>query len=340
MLIGAHVSPAGGPAKAVERGAERGATRSRSSTRTRGPGSRRSTPTSRSRPTTRPCSRARAVEALLIHAVYLLNAASEDADIREKTLDVADRLAAAPGDALGARRRRPAPRVGEDRRRSAPAIARAGAVIREALAETRGLPAAPGEHRGRRRHARALVRRARRAARRGRRRRAPRRLPGLAATSTPPATTSAPPTGLAQVARRLRRRRSGLERLGSLHLNDSQDGAGLQPRPPRGRRRGRAGRRRLRRVPLRAALRRPAVHPRDAGPRGLAGDGRDGDLADAAGCALKGAAADLGAPRGRAAHPAGEWQVPAPLGRCRSRRTWAGSATRSFRPRRVRSSTP
>ena len=41
MLIGAHVSPAGGPANAVARGLERAAGRSRSSTRARAPGGRR-----------------------------------------------------------------------------------------------------------------------------------------------------------------------------------------------------------------------------------------------------------------------------------------------------------
>ena len=43
------------------------------------------------------------------------------------------------------------------------------------------------------------------------------------------------------------------------------DAARLQPRPPRQRRRGRAGREGLRRVPLGAGLRAPAVRARDAG---------------------------------------------------------------------------
>ena len=88
MLIGAHVSPAGGPAKAIERGVERGVrARSRSSTRARGPG----------RPTTYSDEQlaafreaswpTRPVQALVIHAVYLINCASEDPEIREKSLD-------------------------------------------------------------------------------------------------------------------------------------------------------------------------------------------------------------------------------------------------------------
>jgi deoxyribonuclease-4 len=74
------------------------------------------------------------VDALLIHAVYLLNAASEDPEIREKTL--ASLIASLQaGDALGAVSVVLHPgsaKAGE----VAPAIARAGAVIREALAES------------------------------------------------------------------------------------------------------------------------------------------------------------------------------------------------------------
>src|SRR5215210_7312723 len=100
MLIGAHVSPAGGPAKAVERGAEQGA---------RAIQIFNQNPRAW-KPTTYDEAKVQAyhaavrhsdVDALLIHAVYLLNAASEDADIREKTLASLTASLQA-GDALGA----------------------------------------------------------------------------------------------------------------------------------------------------------------------------------------------------------------------------------------------
>ena len=124
---------------------------------------------------------------------------------------------------------------------------------------------------------------------------------GLCLDSLPPlrlaASTCAPPRAWRRCSTTASRA-SGLERLGSLHLNDSQVALGLQPRPARRRRAGRTRRRRLRRVPLRAALRRPALHPGDAGPR-PGGHDRDGALRRAA-QARRG-----GAPAGLGAHPAG-----------------------------------
>ena len=60
-----------------------------------------STPTRRS-PRSARRSTARAIDALLIHAVYLLNCASEDPEIRDEVADVADARRCASGDALGA----------------------------------------------------------------------------------------------------------------------------------------------------------------------------------------------------------------------------------------------
>jgi deoxyribonuclease-4 len=133
MLIGAHVSPAGGPAKAVERGVER-ACRSiqifNQSPRTWKPSSY----SDEQLAAYREAIEGSGVDSVLIHAVYLLNPASEDPEIREKTLAslttslrVGDALGADgvvlhPGSAL----------KGE----VAPAIERAGQVIREALAES------------------------------------------------------------------------------------------------------------------------------------------------------------------------------------------------------------
>jgi deoxyribonuclease-4 len=139
MLIGAHVSPAGGPAKAVARGVERGcrsiqifnqnprAWKSREYTADEVEafhGAMQESP----------------IEALVIHAVYLLNCASEDPELREKSLRALT-VALNAGAQLGA--------VGvvlhpgsalknggsvED------ALKRAGAVIKEALASSEKCP--------------------------------------------------------------------------------------------------------------------------------------------------------------------------------------------------------
>src|SRR3954470_15748068 len=101
MLIGAHVSPAGGPAKAVARGVEKGA----DAIQIFNQNPRAWKPTVYSDEQVAEYHQAIAdssVEALLIHAVYLLNCASEDAEIRDKsrTSLIASLRA---GDALGAR---------------------------------------------------------------------------------------------------------------------------------------------------------------------------------------------------------------------------------------------
>jgi deoxyribonuclease IV len=133
MLIGAHVSPAGGPAKALERGDERGCR----SIQIFNQSPRQWKPHFYSDDQLaeyREAIEGSGVEAVLIHAVYLLNPASDDPDIREKSLAslttslrVGDALGAAgvvlhPGSALKGE-------VG-------PAIKRAGEVVKEALAES------------------------------------------------------------------------------------------------------------------------------------------------------------------------------------------------------------
>lgn len=137
MLIGAHVSPAGGPAKALERGEALGARSIQifnQNPRAWKPGAYSPEQVESYRQVLAESP----VEALLIHAVYLLNAASEDAEIRAKTLaSLVASLRA--GDALGAHAVVLHPGsaktgdVGE-------AIARAGAVIAEALAESERCP--------------------------------------------------------------------------------------------------------------------------------------------------------------------------------------------------------
>jgi deoxyribonuclease-4 len=133
VLIGTHVSPAGGPAKAVERGTERGARAIQIFNQN--PRAWKPTIyTDEQVADFRTAMDASDVDALMIHAVYLLNAASEDPEIREKTLTslIASLRA---GDALGAVSVVLHPgsaKTGE----VGPAIERAGAVIREALAES------------------------------------------------------------------------------------------------------------------------------------------------------------------------------------------------------------
>jgi deoxyribonuclease IV len=139
MLIGAHVSPAGGPAKAVERGIER-ACRSiqffNQSPRAWRPREYSAEEVAEFRE----AMAASDIDAMLIHAVYLLNCASEDAEIRRKSLDaliVALRAGAAlgahavvlhPGSAL------------KERGAVDKALERAAGVIGEALAESEECP--------------------------------------------------------------------------------------------------------------------------------------------------------------------------------------------------------
>ena len=101
MLLGAHVSPAGGPANAIARGVERGCTAIQIFNQSPRAWKGRlyhddevaayeealaSSP----------------IQELVIHAIYLINCASEDPEIREKSLDALTR-ALRCGDQLGAR---------------------------------------------------------------------------------------------------------------------------------------------------------------------------------------------------------------------------------------------
>jgi deoxyribonuclease IV len=139
MLIGAHVSPAGGPAKAVERGVERGAR----SIQIFNQNPRQWKPREYSAEEVADFREAMGdsdVDALLIHAVYLLNPASEDAGFRTKTLaSLTSSLRA--GAALGAHAVVLHP--GSALKGGGPvdaALDRAGEAIAEALAESEGCP--------------------------------------------------------------------------------------------------------------------------------------------------------------------------------------------------------
>ncbi|HEX6697305.1 MAG TPA: deoxyribonuclease IV, partial [Solirubrobacteraceae bacterium] len=137
MLIGAHVSPAGGPANAVARGVERGC----DAIQIFNQNPRAWKPTVYSDEQVAAFCEAMdksRVDALLIHAVYLLNAATTDKEMRAKTrasliasLQAGDALGAHavvlhPGSALAGK--------------VAPAIKRAGKVIAEALKESDRCP--------------------------------------------------------------------------------------------------------------------------------------------------------------------------------------------------------
>jgi deoxyribonuclease IV len=139
MLIGVHVSPAGGPANAVERGTERAAR----SIQIFNQNPRAWKPREYSDEEIADFRSAMAdsdVDALLIHAVYLLNCASEDEEIRAKShLSLTTSLRA--GAALGANAvvLHPGSAL-KDGGEARAACERAGKVIAAALAETADCP--------------------------------------------------------------------------------------------------------------------------------------------------------------------------------------------------------
>jgi deoxyribonuclease-4 len=135
MLIGAHVSQAGGLAKAIERGVERGC----EAIQIFNQSPRMWRPTAYGEDdfaAFREKMDASDIDAALIHAVYLLNCASEDPEIRSKTLaSLIQSLRV--GDGIGAAGVVLHP--GSAKRGDVPkAIKLAGTVIAEALAETGG----------------------------------------------------------------------------------------------------------------------------------------------------------------------------------------------------------
>jgi deoxyribonuclease IV len=133
MLIGAHVSPAGGLAKAAERGVERGCrtiqifNQSPRMWRPTAYGPEEFAALRQSIDGTQ-------IQAVLIHAVYLLNCASEDEEIRRKSLaSLIHSLRVGDGiGAVGVVLHPGSAKTGD----VSQAIARAGEVIVEALAES------------------------------------------------------------------------------------------------------------------------------------------------------------------------------------------------------------
>ncbi len=137
MLIGAHVSPSGGPAKAVARGEER-ACRSIQIFNQNPRQWKGRVYTDEEVAAYHEAMKGSVVEELVIHAVYLLNCASEDPEIRDKSLaslivalNAGAQLKAKgvvlhPGSALKSN-------VDD-------ALKRAGKIIKEALAESETCP--------------------------------------------------------------------------------------------------------------------------------------------------------------------------------------------------------
>src|SRR3954451_23478165 len=137
MLIGAHVSPAGGPANAVARGVERGCRAIQIFNQS----PRQWKPTVYEDEKVAAFKEAMAgsdIDALVIHAVYLINCASEDAEIRRKSLTSLTASLRA-GEALGAvgvvLHAGSALKNGGDVDKP---LQRASAVIAEALKESEG----------------------------------------------------------------------------------------------------------------------------------------------------------------------------------------------------------
>ena len=137
MLIGAHVSPAGGLPNAVERGVERGCEAiqifNQSPRMWKGRVySEEEAGAFREALATGP------VKAVVIHAIYLLNCASDDRDMRRKSL-ASLTMSLRSGKAIGAAGVVLHPgsaKTGD----VGSAIKRAAATIREALAESEGCP--------------------------------------------------------------------------------------------------------------------------------------------------------------------------------------------------------
>ena len=138
MLIGAHVSPAGGPANAVERGIERDCKAIQFFNQS--PRAWRPREYSDEEVAAfHEAMDASDVDAMIIHAVYLLNCASEDEEIRGKSLTALTHALNA-GAALGARGVVLHPGSARRRATSGEALERAGEVIAEALEESDGCP--------------------------------------------------------------------------------------------------------------------------------------------------------------------------------------------------------
>jgi deoxyribonuclease-4 len=137
MLIGAHVSQAGGLINAVDRGVERGC----QAIQIFNQSPRMWRPTAYTEDDYaefRAALGKSKIEAVLIHAVYLLNCASEDREIRQKSLaSLIQSLRVGHGiGAVGVVLHAGSAKTGD----VAKAIKRAGRIVKEALSESEGCP--------------------------------------------------------------------------------------------------------------------------------------------------------------------------------------------------------
>jgi deoxyribonuclease IV len=137
MLIGAHVSTAGGLDKAIERGTERGC----ESIQIFNQSPRMWRPTKygpEDFAAFKEAMEASPVEAVVIHAVYLINCATKDRELRKKSLSSLTH-ALRIGDGIGAAGvvLHPGAQAGEP---LAPSMKRAGKVIAAALADSESCP--------------------------------------------------------------------------------------------------------------------------------------------------------------------------------------------------------
>jgi deoxyribonuclease-4 len=142
MLVGAHVSPAGGPAKAVARGEERGAAAIQFFNQNPRAWRAREYTEEEAAEFRAALDASEVVHACVIHAVYLINCASEDAEIRRKSLTSLT-IALRSGARLGARGvvlHAGSALLGADSDAVDRAIDRAAKVIAEALAESEDCP--------------------------------------------------------------------------------------------------------------------------------------------------------------------------------------------------------
>jgi deoxyribonuclease-4 len=136
-LLGLHVSPAGGLPKAVERGVERGCESIQIFTQS----PRRWAPTNHSDESIaefREAIAASPIQSVVIHALYLSNAATPDPELREKSL-TAITHSLRVGDAIGAAGVVLHPGSAKDGH-VGEAIERCGDVFQEALAESESCP--------------------------------------------------------------------------------------------------------------------------------------------------------------------------------------------------------
>jgi deoxyribonuclease IV len=138
MLVGAHVSPAGGPANAVGRGEERGAQAIQFFNQSPRAWRAREYNDEEIAAYREAFEASDVVRGCVIHAVYLINCASEDREIRAKSLNsltIALRSGAALG-AGGVVLHAGSALLGADDKATAKALDRAAKVIAEALAES------------------------------------------------------------------------------------------------------------------------------------------------------------------------------------------------------------